>query len=68
MVNRVHKIRVFTSTLHQSIKFMHKGMKVTIYTEDNPIDVCQENRKFWIPHDFFKSEEDAPTHINYITP
>lgn len=37
----IHKIRTVTSTLHQSIKFMHKGKQVTIHAEENPIDVCQ---------------------------
>jgi len=64
----IHKIRVVTSTLHRSIKFMHKGKKSTIHVEENPTYVCQVVDRFWIPHDLVESEEDVPYPFTTIIP
>lgn len=62
----IHKIRVFTSILYRSIKFMYKDKKITIHVEDNPTNVCQATNRFWVPHDLIESEEYTLTPITTI--
>ena len=57
----IHKIKVVTSTLHHSIKFMHNGRPITIHPENSPIDVCQAVERFWIPYELIKNEDSHPT-------
>lgn len=64
----IYKIRIVTSTIHRSMKFMYKDKQITIHAEDNPMNVCQEVERFWIPHDLVESEEDTPTFVSDVSP